>query len=116
LKTILLAQGDLSWSAYEINYLTATGVTGRAKPAGATQLQVFRAIGDAPAMSIEQAVYFRSVSRSPMRVEYTAADNGKTATYFARWMTRKGEAGPWSAPLSVRVASAAPNVGLRAAA
>lgn len=107
----LLAQGDLSWSAYEINYLTATGMTGRAKPAGATQLQVFRAVGDAPATSIEQAAYFRSVSRSPMRVEYTAADNGKVATYFARWVTRRGEVGPWSAPLSVRVAAVSPGVG-----
>jgi hypothetical protein len=112
----ILAQGELSWSAYEINYRTSHGVSGRAKPAGATALQVFRAIGDGPATSIEQAAYFRSVSRSPMRVEYTSADNGKTATYFARRVTRKGETGPWSAPLSVRVVSAAPDLTARLAA
>jgi len=101
----LLSQGALTWSAYEIAYRTQHGVTGRAKPVGAAQLQVFRAVGETPARSVEQAAYFRSVSRSPMRVEYTSADNGKVATYFARWVTRRGEVGPWSAPLSVQAVS-----------
>jgi len=114
----LLSQGALTWSAYEIAYRTQHGVTGRAKPVGAAQLQVFRAVGETPARSVEQATYFRSVSRSPMRVEYTSADNGKVATYFARWVTRRGEVGPWSAPLSVQAVSsgvALPD-GFRAAA
>jgi hypothetical protein len=29
-------------------------------------------------------------------VNFTAADNGKLATYFARWQNRRGETGPWS--------------------
>ncbi|HMO27314.1 MAG TPA: hypothetical protein PKB10_13705, partial [Tepidisphaeraceae bacterium] len=68
-------------------------------------LQVFRVVGDAPALSPEQASYYRGVSRSPMRVAYTSADNGKVITYFARWVSRRGEVGPWSKPLSVRSVS-----------
>lgn len=36
---------------------------------------------------------------------FTAADRGKTATYFARWVNAKGEPGPWSQALSIAIAA-----------
>jgi hypothetical protein len=41
-----------------------------------------------------------------VRVELNPIDAGKTASYFARWVTRTGLFGPWSLPQSMTIAFA----------
>ena len=75
-----------------------------AKPEGACDLQLFVALTrSSVAVSPEQARYHRSYTRTPFVVELAWKADGLIATYYARWSTRRGEVGPWSAPLSVRV-------------
>ena len=53
----------------------------------------------------EAATFYSCVARNPVGVEFTAADDGKTATYFARWANNSGEVGPWSQPVHMRIAA-----------
>ena len=75
------------------------------KPGGALNLQLFRSIGTAPASDPEQADFVAAVTKNPIAVDFDTADDGKVATYFARWATRTGEVGPWSLPVSMRIAA-----------
>jgi len=43
--------------------------------------------------------------RNPIGVAFQAADNGKMATYFARWANSKGDTGPWSVPFTFGIAA-----------
>ena len=76
-----------------------------AKPFGAIQLQVFVAIADAPTDNADDASYYGGFTRNPIPVAFAEADDGKVASYFARWVGRKGDHGPWSQPVSMRIAA-----------
>jgi hypothetical protein len=75
------------------------------KPAGAIHLQLFVATGDTAATDPHSAPFHAAVTRNPVEVSFASADDGKVATYFARWATRTGAVGPWSLPVSMRVAA-----------
>ena len=74
------------------------------KPFGAAQLQLFVAIGDEEAASPDAAQFYGGFTKNPIGVGFDAADDGKMATYFGRWASIKGEVGPWSFPVSMRIA------------
>lgn len=42
-------------------------------------------------------------TRRPAKVEYSGAQAGHTAHYLLRWLTRRGEPGPWSETASATV-------------
>lgn len=80
--------------------------SGKAKPFGAISAQISRAIGTMPAIDPAQATFYKNVTKAPFSSSFAGPDQGKTCTYFARWVTRSGPAGeaqygPWSAPLTV---------------
>ncbi|HEY7115789.1 MAG TPA: hypothetical protein VH475_04330 [Tepidisphaeraceae bacterium] len=76
-----------------------------AKPFGASELQLFVAIGTAAVTDPAQATFYGKFSRNPVAVDFAAADNGKQATYFARWASRRGQTGPWSLPVTMAIAA-----------
>lgn len=76
-----------------------------AKPFGAANLQLFVAIDDAEESDPGKAQFIGAYTRNPIGVDFSAADEGKEATYFARWASRRGDVGPWSLPVSMRVAA-----------
>lgn len=76
-----------------------------AKPFGASNMQLFVAVDDVPITDPEAALFHGAFTKNPIGVGFTAADDGKMATYFARWASRKGEVGPWSLPVSMRIAA-----------
>ncbi len=47
----------------------------------------------------------RAVTKTPFMVEHALDDAGKTAVYFARWMTGTGQTGPWSVPCWFTIAA-----------
>jgi hypothetical protein len=83
---------------------SATPDSGK-KPFGALSLQLFLATGTAAATDPDTAAFRAAYTRNPVEVAFDAADDGKVATYFARWATRTGEVGPWSLPVSMRIAA-----------
>lgn len=79
--------------------------TRRAKPAGSAGLLVFRAIGTAPTVDPADAAFMGFVTKTKFTSSFASPDDGKVATYFARWTNGKGELGPWSGPVSMRIAA-----------
>jgi hypothetical protein len=80
-----------------------TTPTTKAKPPGVIACELHGAIGTAPAVDPSVARLLQSTTKTPTRVNFSAADRGKICTYFARWVTRSGpdgiaQVGPWSPP------------------
>jgi hypothetical protein len=77
----------------------------RAKPTGVAGMLLFRHVGTAPATDPTQCEFLGFASRTEFTSHFDSADNGKTATYFARWTNSKGEMGPWSPAASMPIAA-----------
>mgnify|MGYP003510646830 FL=1 len=82
--------------------------TGKAKPFGAIALEVWRAVGTAPAVDPSACTYYGNFTKAPLAVDFDAGQVGKIATYFARWVTRSGSGGkaftgPWSPALTASI-------------
>lgn len=77
--------------------------TSKAKPPGALQLQLWVAYGTAPAPDPTTAEFLGVFTKSPFFVSLPVAQTGKVATYFGRWVTRRGLLGPWSGGASMGV-------------
>jgi hypothetical protein len=88
-----------------LRYADSTTPDSSAKPFGATELQLFVVVGTAPASDPEAASFYGKFTRNPIAVSFPPADNGKQATYFARWASRRGETGPWSLPVTMAIAA-----------
>lgn len=71
-------------------------------PAGAIGMELY--VGVDAAQSPLAACPFRQViARWPATVNFDPGDAGKVATYFGRWVGRRGDTGPWSAALAVNI-------------
>lgn len=88
-----------------LRFADSTTPDSRAKPFGAMQLQLFVAIKDTPTVNATDAEYYGAFTKNPVPVAFAEADDGKVASYFGRWVSRKGEVGPWSEAVSMRIAA-----------
>jgi len=79
--------------------------TRRAKPAGSVGMLLFRTIGTTPTDDPTNSSFLGFVTRAEFVSTFDSGDDGKVATYFGRWTNAKGEMGPWSAPVSMRIAA-----------
>lgn len=84
----------------------AGAMTRRGKPYGVAGLELYMVLGDSVTADSEapNMKYLGLQTRQRFMVEFEAKDAGRTATYFARWVTRTGLTGPWSLPVSMMVA------------
>ena len=89
----------------ELRYADTTTPDSRKKPFGASELQLFVATGTAENAPLADAKFYGKFTRNPVVVDFDAADDGKVATYYARWASARGEVGPWSLPVSMRIAA-----------
>lgn len=76
----------------------------KAKPYGVTQLILVGAQSATAITDPTQLLFLTAVTKSPIQVALGSAFAGKTVYFAARWMTRKGLLGPWSAITPVVVA------------
>lgn len=91
--------------AQTLRYADSNTPDSGAKPFGAIQLQLFVAIAETPTDNADDAEYYGSFTRNPVPVAFAQADDGKVATYFARWIGKRGDTGQWSQPISMRIAA-----------
>lgn len=94
--------------AQTLQFRDPTEPTKRAKPFGASELQLFLAVTDSEGLTaapLSEARFHSKVTRNPIAVEFGQDDNGRTATYYARWASAKGEFGPWSLPVVLKIAA-----------
>jgi hypothetical protein len=80
--------------------------SGSGKPEHVTGFEIYRQVVglDAPQPSIEQMQLVVMAPRSPHKLTYSSAEQGKRVYYAVRWVNTRGEAGPWSAIVSAIVA------------
>jgi len=92
-------------SAQTLEYRDPTEPASKAKPFGASELQLFLAIAETENSPLADARFVGKFTRNPIAVEFDEGDNGKFATYYARWASVRGEVGPWSLPVSMAIAA-----------
>jgi len=68
------------------------------KPRGARALELFVAVRESSVIELDpqKCNYYGAFTRSPIGVQFNAAQNGMQATYRARWSGSNGRTGPWS--------------------
>lgn len=76
----------------------------RKKPSGVTQILFFAATS-ATVVTDPTTLPLKAIeTKNPVPLNFDSSDNGKTAYVAARWMTRRGLFGPWSAIVHFTVA------------
>jgi hypothetical protein len=77
--------------------------TRRAKPAGVMGCEIWVKIGDPAPTDPTQCQFLALDTATPYTAEYPGANAGKTAHYLLRWVTTRGDKGPWSETVSATI-------------
>lgn len=80
--------------------------TRRARPRGTMGVEVWVQVSppaEAPPSGPSDLRFLMLSTRTPAITEFTGPDGGKTAHYMLRWLSTRGEAGPWSETASATV-------------
>jgi len=77
----------------------------KARPAGTSGMLLFSVISTDPATTPTGLTFNAFLTKPKFQNTFDPADGGKVVTYFARWTNGKGELGPWSPPVSIRIAA-----------
>lgn len=91
--------------SHTVRYSDTSTPDSAAKPFGAAQIQIFVAIADEPVTLESVSRFYGAFTKNPIGVAFDEEDDGKVATYFARWASRRGDVGPWSLPVAMRIAA-----------
>jgi len=86
-----------------ISFVDELTPASRAKPPGAQGCEIWQKIGDPAPAGPNDLKYLATDTRSPYLAEFDAADGGKTAYYMLRWVSSRGETGPWSQTVSATI-------------
>ena len=78
-------------------------VIARGKPAGVFGCELWHKIGGAPPVDVKECLPLGTDTASPYLAEYEGSDAGKTVHYLGRWVSTRGEHGPWSAVVSATI-------------
>jgi len=92
-----VAQVDTSQRLrHTVSFFDELTPTSRAKPDGVQGCEIWIKIGEPQPAGPDDFKYLATDTRSPYLAEFDAADAGKTAYYILRWVSTRGETGPWS--------------------
>ena len=91
--------------SHTLIYCDSLTETRRAKPFAAAMLEVVMTVADEPGKDVTTAKPCGLYTRTPFGVAFEHRDNKKVATYWGRWVTRRGETGPWSMPVHMTIAA-----------
>jgi hypothetical protein len=100
-----LALTGFKLGRHELRALDPDTRPSRGKPPKIAAIMVYRAVAPAMVNRPQDAEFLTLSTRVRIESAFTRADHGQTATYFARWINSKGEAGPWSAAMSAPIAA-----------
>ena len=80
-----------------VRYADQNTPASRAKPSGAIALQMFAAASATVITDPNTLPLKDTFTKNPTAITFDSSDAGKTAYIAARWITRRGLVGPWSA-------------------
>ena len=88
---------------HTINFSDEDTPTSRAKPDGVQGVEIWTKVGEPAPAGPSDVHYLALDTRTPYVVAFDAADASKTAYYMLRWISTRGETGPWSATVSATI-------------
>lgn len=88
---------------HRLRFRNPASPTRFAKPYGVVSMQLLMAVQKKPARSHREAQRLHNATRHVFVVKFSDDEIRKTATYFARWVTRRGKTGPWSRALPMTI-------------
>ena len=100
-----LALHRMGTGVHELRALRSGETLRSAKPYGVASLMVYRAVGEGAVNSVQDAQFLTLVTRTRFTSTFEHSQRGQTATYFARWISTRGEPGPWSTGMSAAIAA-----------
>ena len=86
-----------------MHFVDSATPTSKAKPAGVRGCQIWMKIGGTAPASESEMQFVISDPKTPHKIEFQAADAGKTVYYWLRWENTKGIPGPWSAVVTATI-------------
>lgn len=87
---------------HTISFTDETTPGSRKKPEGVMGCEVYVKLGTAPTDPSE-LTYLATDTATPYTAVYDGADASKPAFYMLRWISRRGERGPWSQTVSATI-------------
>ena len=82
---------------------TALEGGGLGKPSGVRGVQLWRKIGDPAPVNESELEFVNEFTRARMTLDYQMSQGGQTVYYQARWVSTRGETGPWGELVSATV-------------
>lgn len=76
--------------------------TSKAKPAGVMGCEIWVKIGTTP-VDPSELTFLAVDTRTPYTADFPGADGGAIAHYMLRWVSTRGDKGPWSATASATI-------------
>ena len=87
---------------------TAIAGVGKGSPvttAGAIGVEIWNKVGTTPPAGESDLRFVAVDTNQPYVLDFDAADGGKTAYYWLRWVNPTGERGPWSEQAAATIAA-----------
>jgi hypothetical protein len=88
---------------HTIAFVDESTPTSRAKPDGVQGCEIWTKVGDPAPGGPNDVHYLALDTRTPYVAEFEGGDAGKTAYYMLRWVSTRGEPGPWSQTVSATI-------------
>lgn len=95
---------DIGRGVHRLRFSDPSNPSRYRKPYGAVSMELRIGVASRALRSPDNLHRVEFKTRHVFEVKHRAQDAGKTATYFARWTTRRGKTGPWSRALAVTIA------------
>jgi hypothetical protein len=89
--------------AHTVHFADSATPTSRAKPAGVRGCEIWMKVGTPAPVDPSELSFVTLDTRTPHTVPFAGSDANKTVTYWLRWVSTRGETGPWSAAVSATV-------------
>ena len=88
---------------HKINFVDELTPTSRAKPDGVAGCEIWVKVDGPPPAGDNELTYVATDSKTPYLTVYDGSDGGKVAHYMLRWVSTRGDAGPWSQTVSATI-------------
>ncbi|MCI0358498.1 MAG: hypothetical protein L0211_08450 [Planctomycetaceae bacterium] len=89
--------------AHTVHFADSATPTSKARPPGVRGCEIWMKIGGPAPVDPAELSFVTLDTRTPHLVTFDGADAGKLVTYWLRWVSTRGEAGPWSAALAATI-------------
>ena len=88
---------------HTIRFFDETTPQSRAKPDGVMGCEIWVKVGDPAPVDPSELQFLTLDSSTPYLAEYDGKQGGQKAHYMLRWVTTRGDKGPWSETVSATI-------------